>query len=125
MDILISNNSTVPLYEQIAEQIKRQIVTGELEKGSMLPSIRALATSIKVSVITTKRAYDELENKGFITTVPGKGTFVSESNTELLRESIVLQIEEKLGDIIVTAKSVNLDIDDFFSMVKELYNAFD
>lgn len=121
MDILISNTSSVPLYEQITEQIKRQIVTGELEKGSMLPSIRALAASIKVSVITTKRAYDELESKGFISTVRGKGTFVSEKNTEYLRESVILQIEEKLEDIITTAKSVNLDCNSLCEIVSELY----
>ena len=86
MNINISNTSTIPLYEQIVTQIKSQILNGSLQQGEGLPSIRNLAKELKVSIITTKRAYEELEKDGFIETVIGKGTFVSSQNTERLKE---------------------------------------
>ncbi|MET0017629.1 GntR family transcriptional regulator [Oscillibacter sp.] len=93
MDILLSNSSSAPIYEQIATQIKDQIVAGLLDPGQPLPSIRALAKDLRISVITTKRAYDELEADGFLYTVAGKGCFVAEQNTELIRESRLREIE--------------------------------
>lgn len=96
MDILLSNSSSAPIYKQIATQIKDQIVAGTLDPGQPLPSIRALAKDLRISVITTKRAYDELEVDGFLYTVAGKGCFVAEQNTELIRESRLREIEGHL-----------------------------
>lgn len=96
MDILLSNSSSAPIYEQIATQIKDQIIAGTLDPGQPLPSIRALAKDLRISVITTKRAYDELEADGFLYTVAGKGCFVAEQNTELIRESRLREIEGHL-----------------------------
>ncbi len=92
----MSNSSSAPIYEQIATQIKDQIVAGALDPGQPLPSIRALAKDLRISVITTKRAYDELEADGFLYTVAGKGCFVAEQNTELIRESRLREIEGHL-----------------------------
>lgn len=96
MDVILSNSSSAPIYEQIATQIKDQIVAGTLDPGQPLPSIRALAKDLRISVITTKRAYDELEADGFLCTVAGKGCFVAEQNTELIRESRLREIEGHL-----------------------------
>lgn len=96
MDIVLSNATSAPIYEQIATQIKDQIVAGTLEPGQPLPSIRALAKDLRISVITTKRAYDELEADGFVYTVAGKGCFVAEKNTELIRENRLREIEGHL-----------------------------
>lgn len=96
MDILLSNSSSVPIYKQIATQIKDQIIAGTLNPGQPLPSIRALAKDLRISVITTKRAYDELEADGFLYTVAGKGCFVAEQNTGLIRESRLREIEGHL-----------------------------
>ena len=86
MDIMISNSSGKPIYEQITSQIKNLIMTGELKAGDPLPSMRLLAKELRISVITTKRAYEDLERDGFITTMVGRGSFVSESNTEIMKE---------------------------------------
>ena len=96
MDIIISNADSAPIYEQIYRQIKNSILNGRLQEGDMLPSIRALAKDLRISVITTKRAYDELEKNGYIHTVAGKGCFVAEKNTELIREENLRQLEEHL-----------------------------
>lgn len=96
MDILLSNSSSAPIYEQIATQIRDQIIAGTLDPGQPLPSIRALAKDLRISVITTKRAYDELEGDGFVYTVAGKGCFVAEQNTELIRENRLREIEGHL-----------------------------
>ena len=97
MDIIISNSSGKPLYEQIIGQIKKMIISGELKPGEMLPSMRYLAKELRISVITTKRAYEELEREGFITTVQGKGSFVSEHNMELIREQQLRLVEQYLS----------------------------
>ena len=86
MDIIISNSSSVPLYEQVKEQIKNKIVSNELKAGELLPSIRSLAKDLRISVITTKNAYDELEREGYVETIQGKGTYVAKKNTELIKE---------------------------------------
>ena len=96
MDVIVSNASVQPIYEQIYSQIKAQILSGALREGELLPSIRALAKDLRISVITTKRAYDELEAEGFIYTLPGKGSFVAPKNTELLREENLRRIAEGL-----------------------------
>ena len=96
MNIIISNSSEKPIYEQIISQIKDHIIKGVLKEADALPSIRSLAKELKISVITTKRAYDELQKEGFITVVPGKGTYVAAQNKDLLRESRLRIVEEKL-----------------------------
>ena len=97
MDIILSNSSDKPIYEQITSQMKAQILSGALPSGEKLPSIRALANGLGVSVITTMRAYSDLEAEGFIETVQGKGSFVASGNHELLRESRLRQVEELLA----------------------------
>ena len=99
MYILIDNKSGAPIYDQIVAQIKRQILDGSLAEDEALPSIRSLAKDLRISVITTKRAYEELEQEGFLYTVAGKGCFVAEKNTELLREEDLRRIEEHLSEI--------------------------
>ena len=96
MDIIISNSSGVPIYEQIEEQIKKQIMTGELSEGQALPSMRVLAKELKISIITTKRAYEDLERDGFIESVTGKGSFVKGINSDLVKETMRFAIQELL-----------------------------
>lgn len=104
MEIIIRNTSGQPIYSQIASQIKAQILSGELQPGEALPSIRALAKDLKISVITTKRAYDELENAGFLDSVAGKGCFVAEKNLELIRERQMAELEGHLAAAVAVAK---------------------
>ena len=96
MDIIISNSSGVPIYEQIKEQIKSQIMTGDLKEGDALPSMRVLAKDLKISIITTKRAYEDLERDGFIESVTGKGSFVKGINSDIVKENMMFAIEEYL-----------------------------
>ena len=105
MDIIISNSSGVPIYEQIVRQVKGLILSGELPEGEALPSMRLLARDLRISVITTKRAYEELERDGFLTTVPGKGCFVAPQNQETRREAVLCQIEEHLSQAVDAAKA--------------------
>ena len=121
LNISISNTSTIPLYEQIQSQIKNQILNGSLKPGEGLPSIRNLAKELKVSIITTKRAYEELEKDGFIETVIGKGTFVSNQNTERLKEFTLYEIENKLEEIIKQAKSVGITLEEGIEIFKSIY----
>ncbi len=121
MLIFINNKNGVPIYEQIYSQIKAEIISGELKEDSPLPSIRNLAKDLRISVITTKRAYEELEKDGFIYTLPGKGSFVSSKNTELIREENLRQIEEHLDEIMKLAKSCNLQKSDIISMLNILF----
>ena len=97
MDIILSNASGKPIYEQITDQVKEQIMAGALSAGDALPSMRLLAKELRISVITTKRAYEELERDGFLENVPGKGCFVAPQNRELLREAQLRKVEEKLS----------------------------
>ena len=99
MNLIISNASKSPIYEQIVTQLRQKIASGELEAGDMLPSIRALAKDLRISVITTKRAYDELEHQGLVVTVAGKGCFIAERNPEFIREDVLRQIEEHMQEI--------------------------
>ena len=121
LNINISNTSTIPLYEQIQTQIKSQILNGSLQAGDGLPSIRNLAKELKVSIITTKRAYEELEKDGFIETVIGKGTFVSNQNTERLKEITLYNIENKLEEIIKQAKSAGITLEEGLEIFKSIY----
>ena len=121
MDIIISNQSIVRLYSQIIEQIKQLIITGVLKSGELLPSIRGLAKELKVSIITIKRAYEELEAEGFIETLPGKGTFVAMVNLDILREAKISQIEEKLSEIIESSKSIGLTKEELKERIDIMY----
>ena len=118
MQILIDNHSGAPIYDQIFSQIKAQIISGALAPDELLPSIRALARDLRVSFITTKRAYEELEREGFIYTVPAKGCYVAKKNTELLREENLKKIEAHLEQIIRLAASCNLTKADILEMMK-------
>ena len=108
LDIIISNGSSEPIYEQITRQIKAAIMAGELAEGDPLPSIRALANDLRISVITTKRAYAELEEAGFIDTVQGKGSFVAGGNLELLREERLKHIEDLMARAVEEARSAGV-----------------
>ena len=118
MDIIISNGSSEPIYEQITRQIKAAIMAGELAEGDPLPSIRALANDLRISVITTKRAYDELEKEGFIYTIAAKGCFVAPKNVELLREETLKNIENHIDQIVRLSQSVGLSEQEVLDMVK-------
>lgn len=121
MDIIISNSDGRPIYEQISTQIKAKIITGELSAGEALPSMRLLAKELRISVITTKRAYEELERDGFIITMTGKGSFVAEKNTELLREEYLKQIEEHIREIVRLAAGCDLSPEDIKDMMTLIY----
>ncbi|MDE7124382.1 MAG: GntR family transcriptional regulator [Eubacterium sp.] len=121
MLIFINNKSGVPIYDQIYSQIKAQIINGTLEEDAPLPSIRSLAKDLHISVITTKRAYEELERDGFIYTAPGKGSFVAVKNTELLREENLRQIEAHLDEVMKLSASCNLSKKDIISMLNILF----
>ncbi len=122
MNIFIDNKSGAPIYDQIYSQIKTQIISGALSEDEALPSIRNLAKDLRISVITTKRAYDELEHEGFIYTVAGKGCFVAPKNVELMREENLKKIEEHMQQIARLAASCNLgkeDIIEIFNIILE------
>lgn len=121
MDIIISNSSREPIYEQIIRQIKKAIIIGELQEGEMLPSIRNLARELQISVITTKRAYEELEREGFIETVGGKGSFVAGQNREFLREKQLNLLEEKLSVVVKEAQNLRINRTELKEMVDLLY----
>ncbi|MGM9628131.1 MAG: GntR family transcriptional regulator [Faecousia sp.] len=118
MHIFIDNKSGAPIYDQIYTQIKNQIISGELKENDMLPSIRGLAKDLRISFVTTKRAYDELEKEGFLYTIQAKGCFVAPKNTELLREENLKQIEDHIEKIVQLASSCNLSKEDILEMVK-------
>lgn len=121
MNIIISNSSPKPIYEQIVEQIKALVIKGELNEGDELPSIRNLAKELQISVITTKRAYDELEKEGFIETVPGKGSYIAGQNEELLKEKRLKIIEDKLSQVVNESKLLGLSMEEVIEMLKVLY----
>lgn len=118
MNVLIDNKSGAPIYDQIYTQIKSQIISGALKEDEMLPSIRGLAKDLRISFITTKRAYEELEKDGFIYTLPGKGCYVAPKNIELLREENLKKIEEYIDEIVRLAATCNLSKQDIIEMVK-------
>lgn len=121
MKLIILPQGTMAIYEQIVSQLKNAIVTGELQTGEALPSIRALAADLGVSVITTKRAYEELEKEGLIRSVAGKGFYVCEYNTDYLREKQLMMIEARLSELITEAKQAGLDCEAFLEMARALY----
>jgi GntR family transcriptional regulator len=122
MDIIISNSSNDPIYLQIVNQIKAMIMSGELSPGEALPSMRNLAMQMRVSLITTKRAYEELERDGFIETYTGKGSFVKAQNAELLREENLRQVEEHLQKAVQKAKMSGIAFEELTDILKMLYD---
>ena len=121
MNLIISNASGKPIYEQIYTQVKNCIISGELSPGDALPSIRALAKDLRIIVITTTRAYDELERDGFIDRVPGKGCYVAEKNLELVREAHLKQIEEHMTEIVTLAAGCSLSEEDTVQMLRLIW----
>lgn len=117
MEIIVSNADSKPIYEQIAGQIRSQIMQGTLAEGEQLPSIRALANDLRVSVITTKRAYADLEAQGFIVTAPGRGSFVAGGNKELVREEHLRHIEELLEQAIDEAREAGIELAELKEML--------
>ncbi len=118
MNIYIDNKSGTPIYDQIYTQIKNQIISGDLKEDELLPSIRNLAKDLRISVITTKRAYDELERDGFIYTLPAKGCFVAPKNVELLREENLKKMEELMQEIVRLAASCNISKEELMEIFR-------
>ena len=121
MEIYISNAGQSPIYAQITSQIKEKILSGELKTGEALPSIRLLAKELRISVITTKRAYDDLEQEGFIHTMPGKGSFVAPRNPELYRKQALKQVEDLLGQAVEAARKGGVSRDEVQEILTLLY----
>lgn len=121
MDIIISNSSGEPIYHQIINQMKTHIVSGEMTEGERLPSIRQLAKDLRISTITTKKAYEELEAKKFIQSIPGKGTFVALQNRELIAENQLRQIKEKLAEAIKYSKLLDISLEEMTYILKYVY----
>lgn len=121
MQIIISNSSKEPIYEQIANQVKSSILSGELQEGTAIPSMRALAKDLHISVITTKRAYEELEKAGFIYSIVGKGSFVAEQNLEVIKEKKLKVIEEQLSAVVANSREIGLSLDELQQLLTILY----
>ena len=121
MHIVISNSSDLPIYAQIKEQVKEQILTGELAENETLPSLRQLAKDLKISVLTTTRAYNELEQEGFITSRQGKGFFVMSSGSNLIREQLIKEVEKNLNNAILAAGRIPMSDDEIVSLLKLLF----
>lgn len=122
MNIFISNTTDEPIYEQIVRQIKALVTAGELSEGDALPSMRTLAQQLRISVITTKRAYEELERDGFIESYTGKGSFVKRQNPELYREDTLRRIEAQLGAVCDMAKTAGVELTELCNILALLYN---
>ena len=121
MDILISNSSGHPIYEQIARQIKNLIISGELKEGDALPSMRLLAKELRISVITTKRAYEELERDGFIVTMTGKGSFVAAANIDFIKEEQLRTIEEHMQEAVNAAHLSGVKLNELVEILTLIY----
>lgn len=121
MDIILSNMDSTPIYEQITRQIKAKILSGELKPGEALPSMRLLAKELRISVITTKRAYEELEREGLITSQTGRGSFVAEVSGQRLREEQLRTVEEHLTNAIRAARLAGLTADELAELVRTLF----
>lgn len=123
MKIIVSNSNSIPIYEQIKNQIINQIISGQLNEGEAIPSIRNLAQDIKISVMTIKKAYDELENEGYIISVQGKGTFVAPKNTELAKEQANKDIEEHIFKIIEISNKFNIEKKEILDLFEYIYGS--
>ena len=122
MNIRIQSKSSISIYEQIGQQIKEEILAGRLKVGESLPSIRSLASDLKISVITTKRAYEELENEGMVYSVPGKGFYVDNPDFQLLEEKRVLGVEEELAEVLVKCQKAGISKAEVKEMVDILWS---
>ena len=125
MDIILTHAGGQPIYDQIVSQVKAQILSGKLKEGDALPSLRALAKDLRISVITTKRAYEELEREGFIVSLTGKGSFVAGANTELIREEHQRRLEDHLREAVSLSHLCGLDLDGLTSILSMLYKEED
>ena len=125
MYIVLSNSSDLPIYEQIKEQVKTQILSGELSENEMLPCLRQLAKDLKISVLTTTRAYNELEEEGFITSRQGKGFFVMPRGSDLLREQLIKDVETNLNNAILSAQRASMTDDELVQLLKLLLEVSD
>ena len=125
MHIVLTNSSELPIYEQIKEQIKAQILTGELSENEMLPSLRQLAKDLKISVLTTTRAYNELEEEGYITSRQGKGFFVMPSSSKLLKEQLIKDVENNLNNAIAAAERASMTEEELINLLKLLLEVAD
>ncbi len=121
VNIIISNSSGQPIYDQISSQIKNMIISGELNEGDALPSMRLLAKELRISVITTKRAYEELERDGFIVSITGKGSFVASKNIDFIKEEQLKNIEEHMQKIVEAAEICGLNFEDLTQMLELIY----
>lgn len=121
MNIIISNASGQPIYDQISSQIKSMILSGELKEGDALPSMRFLAKELRISVITTKRAYEELERDGFLVSVPGKGSYVAGKNLDFVREEQLRRIEERMQEIVELSVGCSLSLEELKDMLELIY----
>lgn len=121
MNITITNSSDEPIYEQITTQIKHAILSGVLDPGTPLPSLRYLAKELRISIISTKRAYEELEREGYIESVPGKGSFVTEQNREIMREEQLKKVEQHLQNAVDTARIYHISLEEIYEVLKVLY----
>lgn len=121
MKIIISSNSNLPIYEQIINQVRDSVVAKELKPGEAMPSIRKLARDLQVSVITTKRAYEELENEGVIRSVAGKGFYVCEQNNDILKEKQIMLLEKRYTEIIADSRKAGMKLDEIINLVRVLY----
>ena len=125
MDIILTNAASQPIYDQIVSQVKAQILSGKLKEGDALPSLRTLAKDLRISVITTKRAYEELEREGFIVSLTGKGSFVAGADTELIREEHLRRLEDHLREAVSLSHLCGLDLDGLTSILSMLYKEED
>ena len=125
MYIVLSNSSDLPIYEQIKEQVKTQLLSGELSENEMLPSLRQLAKDLKISVLTTTRAYNELEEEGFITSRQGKGFFVMPRGSDLLREQLIKDVETNLNNAVLSAQRASMTDDELVQLLKLLLEVSD
>ncbi len=121
MNIIISNSSSIPIYEQIKKSIKQAIIVGEIKEEEMLPSVRSLANDLKISFLTVKKAYDELEEEGFIKTIQGKGSFVAKKNLELIREEKLKEIQKHIEEINIIAKISNISKEDVLKLFEMIF----
>jgi len=120
MDIVISGSSGEPIYQQIVNQIKTLIACGKMQERDMMPSIRQLAKDLRISVITTKRAYEDLEREGFIISIPGKGSYVAPYNREIQKESQLKMMEKELTEVIRKGRLLNLDLEDIIGIIRQI-----
>jgi len=121
MNIILSNSSQEPIYLQIKNQIKQSILRNEMKEGEALPSMRRLAQDLRISVITTKRAYEELEKEGFITSFVGKGSFVAGQNNDLMQEKRLKMVEDGLAEIVIESKNLNISLQQLQELLAMLY----